>query len=571
MLRLILISILLLFLSSCNDSEEVADLVLHNGKILTLVDSYPEVSAIATMGQKIIALGSDEDIMDLIGPETNVIDLKGLLATPGFIEGHGHYMRLGQTLMDLDLRPAKSWEQIIDMVADAVKKAEPDQWILGWGWHQNKWTNTPSPSVEGLPIHHRLSEISPDNPVMLSHTSGHGEFVNAKVMEMAGITAETPNPVGGEIVRDRNGQAIGMLRETAAQFVDNLYAEYQSTRSEEDLEKEHRLQVQLAAEEILENGITSFQDLGSSFDEVALLKTMADEENLPVRLYMSIHDPASVMAEKLEEFRMVGYGNNYLTNRCIGEKVLDGALGTHGGWLLEPYEDLPHTHGLNVTSIEEIEESAKLAVKHDYQFAIQGIGDRATRELLDIYEKAFENNSDRSDWRWRIEHAQVIHPDDLVRFRELDVIAGIQGVFACSDGPWVTSRLGEERTKERGYLWRTMIDQGVRIMNGTDPPVEDIDPMASFHCSVSRLLPDGSVFAPEQRMTRDQTLKSYTIDNAYAAFEEDVKGTLEIGKLADITVWSKDIMTVPVEQIPITNAVYTIVGGKVKYNRYSVK
>jgi len=199
--------------------------------------------------------------------------------------------------------------------------------------------------------------------------------------------------------------------------------------------------------------------------------------------------------------------------------------------------------------------------------AIQGIGDKATRVLLDIYEKSFEENPNKKDWRWRIEHAQVIHPDDLQRFKQLEVIAGIQGVFACSDGPWVATRLGEQRTQERGYLWRTLIDEDIRIMNGTDPPVEDIDPIASFHCSVSRILKDGSIFQPNQRMTREQTLKSYTIDNAYAAFEEDIKGTLAVGKLADITVLSKDILTIPVEEIMNTEVVYTIVGGVIKYER----
>ena len=309
---------------------------------------------------------------------------------------------------------------------------------------------------------------------MLSHTSGHGEFINAKAMELAGIKDDTPNPEGGEIVRDPSGKAIGMLRESAAQFIDKVYEEYQKTRPAADLEKEHRLQVKLAGQEALENGITSFQDLGSSFEEVALLKTMAAEENLPVRLYMSIHDPSEIMAEKLAEFRMVGYGNNYLTNRCIGEKVLDGALGTHGGWLLEPYKDLPHSSGFNVTPVAEIERSAELAIQHDYQMAIQGIGDKATRILLDIYEKSFQDNPNKKDWRWRIEHAQVIHPSDLQRFKQLEVIAGIQGVFACSDGPWVATRLGDQRTEERGYLWRTLIDEDIRIMNGTDPPVEDL-------------------------------------------------------------------------------------------------
>ncbi len=562
-------SFLLLFLVlifSCTE-KETADLILLNGKILTVDATNPEVAAIATKGDRILALGTDMEMNQYKGEQTKVIDLKGQLAIPGLIEGHGHYMSLGRTLMQINLSQTKSWEEIVNKVEIAVKGAKPGDWILGWGWHQDKWEKVPFESHEGLPIHHTLSAISPDNPVMLSHTSGHGEYINAKAMEMAGITRETANPLGGEIVRDAQGNAIGMLRESAAQLIDDVYNAYEKTRPAAELETEHRKQVALAAQEALENGITSFQDMGSSFEEVALLKTMAAEGNLPVRLYMAIHDPTEIMAEKLAEFRMIGYGNNYLTNRCIGEKVLDGALGTHGAWLHEPYVDLPHSSGFNVTPVEEIEKSAALAVQHGYQMAIQGIGDKATSVLLDIYEQAFKDNPNQSDWRWRIEHAQVIHPDDLQRFKNLDVIAGIQGVFACSDGPWVATRLGEARTKERGYLWRTLIDEGIRVMNGTDPPVEDIDPIASFHCSVSRVLGNSTIFQPEQRMTREQALKSYTIDNAYAAFEEDIKGSLEVGKLADITVLSQDIMTIPNEDIPATAVVYTIVGGKVKYER----
>jgi hypothetical protein len=294
---------------------------------------------------------------------------------------------------------------------------------------------------------------------------------------------------------------------------------------------------------------------------------MAEEGNLPVRLYMAIQEPASEMKSRLDDYRIVGYGNNYLTIRCIGEKVLDGALGTHGGWLLEPYTDLPRSYGLNVTPVPEIRKSAELAISHDYQMAIQGIGDRAARELFNIYEKQLREHPEKKDLRWRIEHAQVTHPDDLPRYASLGVIPGIQGVFACSDGPWVTDRLGEKRTEERGYIFRSMVESGAVVMNGTDPPVEEIDPIASFHCSITRQLPDGSIFQPEQRMTRKQTLRSYTINNAYAAFEENFKGSLELGKLADVTVLSKDIMTVPEDEILDTEIVYTIIGGKIKFKK----
>jgi predicted amidohydrolase YtcJ len=271
------------------------------------------------------------------------------------------------------------------------------------------------------------------------------------------------------------------------------------------------------------------------------------------------------MEDKLARYRMVGYGNGFLTVRAIGEKVLDGALGVHGGWLLEPYSDMPASTGFNVTPVSDIERSAELAIQHGYQMAIQGIGDRAARELLNIYGKTFSDNPGKKDPRWRIEHCQVIHPEDLPRFSSLGVIASVRGIFATSDGPWVVQRLGEERARERGYQYRTLVESGAVLINGTDPPVEDIDPIANFYCTVTRKMADGSVFFPEQRLTREQALASYTVNTAYAAFEEDVKGSLAPGKLADITVLSRDIMVVPDDEILSAEAVYTIVGGEVKH------
>jgi predicted amidohydrolase YtcJ len=555
------------FAFACEKPMEPADLVLLNGKILTVDEQQPEAEALAARGDTIVALGSSSEIRQYVGEETEVIDLEGYLAIPGFIEGHGHYYSLGASLMELELRYTNSWAEIVSLVAQAAREARPGEWIVGRGWHQDKWDRTPEPNIEGLPFHHQLSAVSPDNPVFLSHTSGHGVFVNAAAMEVAGITSRSVDPPGGEIVRDDKGDPVGMLRESAAQPARDALARYKAERSEDEIEIDMRQQVRLAAQNALENGITSFHDMGSTWEELDLLKVMAEEGNLPVRLYMAIQEPASEMKSRLDDYRIVGYGNNYLTIRCIGEKVLDGALGTHGGWLLEPYTDLPRSYGLNVTPVPEIRKSAELAISHDYQMAIQGIGDRAARELFNIYEKQFREHPEKKDLRWRIEHAQVTHPDDLPRYASLGVIPGIQGVFACSDGPWVTDRLGEKRTEERGYIFRSMVESGAVVMNGTDPPVEEIDPIASFHCSITRQLPDGSIFQPEQRMTRKQTLRSYTINNAYAAFEENFKGSLELGKLADVTVLSKDIMTVPEDEILDTEIVYTIIGGKIKFKK----
>ena len=564
-LILITIFTVIFTLFSCRGSVGSADLVLRNGRIITMDNRWPQVSALAVKGDRISAIGSDRDMLRYTGMETQVIDLKGMLTIPGFIEGHGHFYSLGASLMELELRNADNWDAIIALVAAEVKNKKPGTWIVGRGWHQNKWTTKPQPNVGGLPIHHKLSAVSPQNPVFLSHTSGHGVFVNQAAMLASGVSEKSVNPPGGEIVRDENGEPIGMLRENAAQPVRDALKAYQTKRTIQEVKAAMLQQVKLAAQNAIENGITSFQDMGSTWKELDHLKVMAAEGSLPIRLYMAVQEPAVEMEEKLADYRLVGYGNNFLTIRCIGEKVLDGALGTHGGWLLESYTDLPRSFGLNVTPIPEIRHSAELAIKHDYQLAIQGIGDRAARELFNIYEEQFTIHPEKKDLRWRIEHAQVTHPDDLLRYAALGVIPGIQGIFACSDGPWVVDRLGVERTKERGYLFRSMAESGALIMNGTDPPVEEISPIASFHCSITRELSDGSIFQPEQRLTREQALQSYTINNAFAAFEEDLKGSITPGKLADITVLSKDIMTVPEDEILDTEIVYTILGGEVVY------
>ena len=570
MRRTVILAVLagLILLSICTTvgrEAATADLVLVHGNFYTVDVQHPRAQALAVVGEKIFAVGSDAEIELFIGADTEVIDLEGMLAVPGLIEGHGHFMSYGQSLTELDLRYAQTWDEIVNMVAEAVRESGPGEWIVGRGWHQDKWERAPSPSVEGLPVHESLSAVSPNHPVLLSHTSGHGAFANARALDIAGIDRDTPNPAGGEIVRDGNGNAIGMLRENATAPVEAALARYQANRPREVIDAERREFVRLASEDAIRNGITSFQDMGSTFYTIDLLKQVASEGGLFLRLYIAIEEDSSVMRDKLADYRMVGYGGGYLTVRTIGEKVLDGALGTHGGWLLEPYTDLPRSVGFNVTPVEEIRTSAGLAMEHDYQLAIQGIGDRAVRELFDIYEESFREHPERQDLRWRIEHAQVVHPDDLPRFAELGVIPSIQGVFATSDGIWVEDRLGAERTRERGYVFRSMLESGAVVTNGTDPPVEEINPIVSFHATVVRQLPDGSLFHPEQTLTREQALRSYTLNNAYAAFEEDIKGSLTPGKLADITVLSVDIMTVPDDEIRSAEVVYTIIGGQVRY------
>ncbi len=543
----------------------IADLVLTNGNVITVDSAYPAAEAIAVTGDRIVAVGDVAEIAAYIGDATEVIDLAGQTAIPGFIEGHGHYTSFGGSLMIMDFRYSNSFSEIVSLVAAAASETPPGEWIIGRGWHQDKWAVREDVLVEGLPIHDSLSAATPDHPVMLIHTSGHGVFVNRRAMSLVELGDASVAPAGGEIVRDENGKATGMMREAAQDVFRQAYSGHQGRRPAGVAEDEIRRMVLLAGEESLRHGITSFQDLGTTFAEVDLLTIMADEGNLPVRLYMAFEEEAADMQDRLAEYRMVGYGNNFLTVRAIGEKVLDGALGTHGGWLLEPYSDLPRSSGFNVVPVEEIEASARLAIQHDYQLAIQGIGDRAYRELLNIYENEFARHPDKTDLRWRIEHAQVIHPDDVQRTIDLGVIPAVQGIFACSDGPWVGDRLGPDRTLERGYIFNTLAEAGAVPTNGTDPPVDEIDPIGSFYCSVTRILPDGTKFQPQEVYSRARAIYSYTMGNAIAAFEEDVKGSLTPGKLADITVLSQDLLTVPDDEIMNTEIVMTIVGGRVRY------
>ena len=547
------------------EAGPVADLLLVNADVVTVDEALPRAEAVAIRGDLILDVGTSEEMSKHRGEHTEIIDLQGQMVIPGFIEGHGHYTSFGGSLLILDFRYAKSFAEIVSMVADAAADTAVGEWIVGRGWHQDKWETRESVLVEGLPVHDSLSEATPDHPVMLIHTSGHAVFVNQRAMTLVEVDGDTEPPPGGEIVRDANGRATGMMREAAQDIFRLAYSGHQGRRPAGVAEAELRRMITLAGEESLRHGITSFQDLGTTFAEVDLLKTMAEEGNLPVRLYMAFEEQAADMAGRLDDYRMVGYGNNFLTVRSIGEKVLDGALGTHGGWLLEPYADMPQSHGLNVVSVEEIEASARLAMQYDYQMAIQGIGDRAYRELLDIYEAEFAKHPDKTDLRWRIEHAQVIHPDDVSRTVELGVIPAVQGIFACSDGPWVEERLGEERTRERGYIFNTLAEAGLVPTNGTDPPVDEISPIGSFHCSVTRELPDGTLFQPQEAYSRDRALYSYTMGNAIAAFEEDIKGSITSGKLADITVLSQDLLSVPDDALLDTEVVMTIVGGEIRY------
>jgi len=532
---------------------EPADLVLVAGRIATLDPDRPFAQAIAVRGDRIVAVGSEEEIAACIGPRTRELRWPEGFAMPGFIEGHGHFLGVGDARLQLDLRGAESWDEIVAQVAAAVAESRPGELIRGRGWHQEKWSERPADAVQGLPRHDALSAVSPENPVLLTHASGHAVFANAAAMELASISARTPDPDGGEVVRDERGRPIGVFRETAAGLLQSALARAPRPSAER--------QARLAVTECLEKGITSFQDAGSSLEDLALYRRMVDEGTLGVRLWVMLREPSRRLAERAAAARVVGYGDRRLTVRAF-KCAIDGALGSHGAWLLEPYADLPGSRGLETTPVAEVEALARLARALDYQLCVHAIGDRANREVLDVYERAFEGLERPTALRWRIEHAQHLHPSDVPRFAELGVIASMQGVHCTSDGPWVEARLGAERARTGAYLWRSLLDSGARIVNGTDAPVEDVDPIASFHASVTRRTASGAAFHPEQRMTRAEALASYTLRAAYAAFEEGEKGSLEVGKLADVVVLSRDLLACPDEEILGTRVLATVCGGE---------
>ena len=549
-----------------SERAPAADLVLRGGKVVTMDPMRPEAQAVAVRGEQIAAVGSDEEIAARIGPQTRVIELKGKLVVPGFIEGHGHFLSLGEQKLKLDVSDSATWEDVVARVAEAAKKTPKGKWIEGRGWHQGKWKMPPEPSVQGYPVADALSRVSPDHPVVLTHGTGHMCLANAKAMELAGVNFQTKAPDGGEILRDAHGQPTGVFRETAMNLIYRVRDRALRERTTKEVRDEQLQAVRLATVECLKHGVTSFQDAGSSCEDVDLLKELAGRGELKVRLWVMLNDNNEILARRLPEYRLIDYGDNYLTVRAI-KRMADGALGTHGAWLLEPYDDLPGSTGLNVTPLSALRETAELAIQHEYQLCVHAIGDRANREVLNLMEAAFRRHPGKKDLRWRIEHVQHLHPDDIPRFAKLGVIASMQANHATSDGPFVVQRLGQRRAKEGAYAWRSLLEADAVVINGTDVPVEKIDPIACFFSAVTRQMASGATFFPEQAMTREEALRAYTASAASAAFEEHDKGSVTPGKLADLVVLSGDFMTVPAEEIGKVRVETTIVGGKVAFAR----
>ena len=542
--------------SSAKAGPPKADLVLTNGVVYTVQAKPVTAEAVAVTGSRIAAVGSAKALASLIGPKTRVIALRGRAVVPGFEDSHAHVLGVGFARIDVKLDAARTYREVVGKVAEAAEGRRSGEWVFGRGWHEEKWSEPPEGAVRGFPRHDALSAATPENPVVLERADGHAVLVNAKAMEVLGISREAVAPAGGEIIRDGDGNPTGV-------FVDNAQSLVQPPpRSDAD---KHRA-LDLAMEEALEKGVTTLTDAGAEADAVALYREYAAAGKLGVRLYVM-----AAGLETLKEWKVprVGLGGGFLTLRAV-KLYADGAMGSRGAAMLEPYDDDPGNSGLLVTKPEAILEAARWALPRGFQVCTHAIGDRANRIVLDQYEAAFREFPGVKDHRFRIEHAQLLDEADISRFGKLHVIASMQGIHAPSDRPWAPARVGMARVSEGLYVWRKLWQAEARIINGTDAPVEDLSAIQNFHASVTRAGADGQPaggFDPDQRMTREEALRTYTKDAAYGSFEEGVKGTIEVGKLADLVVLSRDVMKVPEDEILGAQVDVTIVDGRVRYER----
>ncbi len=566
MKNLYLIALLSFVLAACSTQpDNPADKVFTNGTIYTVDEANPKVEAVAVKDGLILSLGTTEEIKEFIGENTEVIDLEGKTMTPGLIESHAHLMGIGYNKLELDLMYVKTYEELVEKVEEAVAKSQPGDWITGRGWHQDKWIEKPDNMVKGFQTNDLLNEVSKDNPVFLRHASGHASFANSKALELAGISnlqgGERPGEVeGGEIILDDLGNPTGVLTEKASNLVARLVPAETPERAEEALT--------LALKELTEKGITSFHDAGSGQEVIDLVQKFKDEDKLSVRQYIMLTGREPELLEQWYEKGPMIDEDHLLTVRSI-KLNCDGALGPRGAWLLEEYTDRPGHTGHETLPMSVVTEVSERALPLGFQVCAHAIGDRANQEILDRYEAALAKNPEAKDHRFRIEHAQHIHPDDIPRFGELGVIAAMQAIHLSSDRPWAIDRLGEKRIIDGAYVWQKLMKTGAVVTNGTDAPVEPVDPLPSFYASVTRKtlegMPEGG-YESDQKMTREEALKSYTLDGAYAEFEEDFKGSIEVGKAADFTVFDQDIMEVPEEEILKTKVLMTVMGGKVVFS-----
>ncbi len=530
-----------------------ADLILVNTKIYTVDDSHPFVEAMAVRGGRVAFVGSTREAMLLSGPSTQVLDLAGRTVIPGMVDAHAHLFGLGMFLRDVDLTDTRSFDAIVARVADRVKGMPAGRWLIGRGWDQNKWGDT------RFPTHDALSRVTPNNPVLLERIDGHAVLVNAAAMRAAGITAATRDPAGGRIERTATGEPTGVFVDNAMELVNRVVP----APSHDEM----RSATLAAIAESNRWGLVGLHDPGEPREVLDVFEELAKENKFNLRVYAMISDDSAAIEHYFQRGPQSALYDDHLWIRAI-KLYADGALGSRGAALLDPYADDPKNNGLLKSTPEHLRDVSIRALQHGFQVATHAIGDRGNRVALDAYQAALEKVP-TVDHRFRIEHVQVLDHADIPRFAQLGVIPSMQAVHQTSDMYWAATRLGPSHILG-AYAWRSLLETGVIIPNGSDFPVERVNPLYSFHAAVSRQdehdWPPGGWY-PEQRMTRDEALKSMTIWPDYAAFQEQLMGSLTPGKLADFDVLDRDIMVVPASEILGTQVLATYIGGRAVYER----
>jgi predicted amidohydrolase YtcJ len=554
------VGLLMLIMSSAQSNLETADIVFKNGNIYTVNERQPHAEAVAVKAGKIIFVGSNKDVKTYEGKATRVVDLHGNTVVPGLTDSHYHLMGVGEREVTLNLEGTTSLEEFLAKVKSRVDRAKRDEWITGRGWIETFW----KPPV--FPSRWELDKIAPNNPVYLTRADGHASIANSAALKIAGINKETPNPFGGEFLKDaKTGEPTGMLIDGAQ---GRVAARIPRGGGKEVAEETLLIGIKRS----LALGWCEVQIPGNSYDEVELLKRLFAEGKIKLRIYDAVSGPGPAAQKLLREGPTIGAFDNHFTVRGI-KAYMDGALGSRGAALLEPYSDAPATSGFFVTKEESLLPMFIEALHQGVQIETHAIGDRGNRTILDLYEKAFQTVSPEQrkirEPRWRVEHAQIVNPIDIPRFASLGVIPSMQPSHAIGDLHFAPSRLGIKRL-EGAYAWQSFIKSGSIVPGGSDAPVERGEPMIEFYAAVARK--DRKGFAgdgwhPEQALSRGQALKMFTIWAAYAAFEETLKGSLEVGKLADLTVLSADIMTIAEPEILKTRCIMTVVGGETAYEQ----
>jgi predicted amidohydrolase YtcJ len=543
------------------EAQSSADLVLINGHIYTVDNARPVVSALAVRDGRILFVGSDAEARALATATTMIVDLRGATVVPGITDAHAHLLGLGNTLQRVNLAGASSYDEVIARVRAYARNARPGQWILGRGWDQNRW-----PTKE-FPTQDALSRAFPNNPVVLTRIDGHALLANARAIQLAHVSASTADPAGGRIIRTSSSAPAGV-------FVDN--AQGLITRAiPEPTRADKRRAILAAIAEANRWGLTGVHDPGEDAETIDIYEELARAGNYNLRNYVMLSDPGEPGSSAAQRNPYIQRGpqsalyDGHLWIRAI-KLYADGALGSRGAALLAPYSDEPSNSGLLVSRPEHIRAWADWGLRRGFQINVHAIGDRGNRIVLDAFDAALRRFP-RADHRFRIEHAQVISPQDIPRFARLGVIPSMQATHQTSDMRWAQDRLGPERIRG-AYAWRSLLNTGVIIPNGTDFPVEEVNPLLTFHAAVTRQdptnWPEGGWF-PEQKMTREEALQSMTIWPAYAGFQESVLGSLTPGKYADFVVLDRDIMHVPDTEILSTRVTSTWIGGKRIYEASS--